>query len=30
MFDSLSVQDIVAVCGFVLAWGVGIIAGLLS
>ncbi len=30
MFDAMSVQDIVAVCGFVLAFGVGFISGLLS
>lgn len=30
MFDSMSVQDIAAACGFVLSYCAGIIAGLLS
>jgi len=30
MFDAMSVQDIAAAVGFVLAFGVGIIGGLLS
>lgn len=30
MFDTMSVQDIVAAVGFVVSFGVGLIAGLLS
>lgn len=30
MFDAMSVQDLIAAVGFVLAFGVGIMAGLLS
>lgn len=30
MFDSVSVQDLLVAGGAVLAWGLGIIAGLLS
>jgi len=30
MFDALSIQDIAATVGFVLSFGVGMIAGLLS
>lgn len=30
MFDAMSVQDVIAACGFALSFGVGIIAGLLS
>lgn len=30
MFDAMSVQDIAVAIGFVLAYGVGCIAGLLS
>lgn len=30
MFDSMSIQDITAAIGFVLSFGVGIMAGLLS
>lgn len=30
LFDSMSVQDVAAAIGFVLAAGVGFIAGLLS
>lgn len=30
MFDAMSVQDVVASAGFIIAFGLGVVAGLLS